>query len=613
MELSDRKGQLVDYAQAYYAGKPKISNREFNILYNKYVEDGGEDLGVGFGSELGDTEHFCQPIGSLGKINQDTIKGHFDPDTIIEVTPKMDGACAVSYYNYGKLVKVVSRGTDGLVGVDITHNIAHSIPHTILQKSPTAIRGEIVLTWKDFEEIGGSHPRNKATGLSQSKHSNREEVKKLNFVAYDIITNPSGGNIPILESWRFTVCEHVEMSFEALVKSLDMEKSIFYDNHFYSILENTIPYDGLVFAVHENRSSIGSGEWDHYQSESIAYKFADESIESTIQKIRYKLSSLGRMVPVAGIDPVVLDGATISNVTLNNVEWMQARGCGIGARVSLVRANSVIPKIIETLEESDYYQMPDKCPECGGDLNMVGVHLCCTNEGCSNIESRLVMNILDEFKPKGVAGAMLDEFLDIFVISTMDDLRIMANTPQNELSSKWGSFTPHKWELLSEMVQNIANAKPGVDQILLLSGLPNFGRTSSANVLYGVTSHDFVDAIRNRSVSGWQKFCTTVVAFASLENNLDRVEQVIDFFNGNLAVLEAKTTEVSYCLTGGISKPRKQIIEEFRPYGYRFVDASKADVLIASGPSSSSKYKKAVKRGIPIMTENEFRAKYLGV
>lgn len=611
MGLSDRRAELVDYAQSYYEGSPKISNAEFDRLTKDYLDAGGEPLGTGSGVILGDTDHLCQPIGSLGKINAETIDGQYSLNTIVEITPKMDGACAVAYYNDGKLLKVVSRGTGGLVGVDITHNLVHSIPKVILQKSPTAIRGEVILTWEAFEKIGGSHPRNKATGLSQSKNSNRDQVKLLRFVAYDIITDVTGKNIPILEEWGFETCAYEIMTFENLKESLTWNDSKFYSPEFYSIADGNVPYDGLVFAIHSDRKSIGIGEWDHYQSDSVAYKFADESVETRINNIRYKLSSLGRMVPVAEIEPVELDGATISNVTLNNVEWMQNRNCGIGATISIIRANQVIPKWIETIKGSDEYIMPYECPMCKSSLSRVGVHLCCINEDCLNIEQQLIYNILNEYKPKGVANAMLDEFLDVFSISTLQDLYIVINAPQNELSSKWGSFTPHKWDLLSEMKSNLNTDNPTVDKILLLSGLPNFGKTSSANVLYGVTTKDFVKAVKDRDVDGWQKFCTTVVAYTSLKNNLDRVEQVINFFDGNLSELEVQITEVSYCMTGSISKPRKQIIEEFKSYGCRFVDVAKADVLICNVPSSSSKYTKAVKKEIPILTEDQFRSRYI--
>jgi len=105
--------------------------------------------------------------------------------------------------------------------------------------------------------------------------------------------------------------------------------------------------------------------------------------------------------------------------------------------------------------------------------------------------------------------------------------------------------------------------------------------------------------------------------FLNLINSMNNIYRVLEFFNfeiKNEFVEKSETIimKINYCLTGTLSKPRKELIEELKMLGAKFTSISKADVLIADVPSEKTKYQTALKKGIKIMTEEEFMKQLKG-
>jgi len=146
----------------------------------------------------------------------------------------------------------------------------------------------------------------------------------------------------------------------------------------------------------------------------------------------------------------------------------------------------------------------------------------------------------------------------------------------------------------------------------MMSNVPALGETSCENIEDAVNPVEFSQGIVLGTVDGWRKYCVTEPAFTNLKKYRDRVEEVLSFFGEKLQQSNKPRVTLKYCLTGSLSAPRKKLVDEFARKGAKFVSIGKADILIANGPSSNSKYTRAVKRGIPILSEAEFRERLEG-
>lgn len=613
------KEEIIKYAQAYYDGDPLISDKEFDNLYKEYLSKNGEPLDIAFGYKpVGEkTKHLIVPIGSLDKINIETFEKEFDDNDLIEVTPKLDGNSGVSYFLQGKLLKIVSRG-DGIEGLDITKNINHSVPSLIDNNELLAVRGEIVLTWEDFEKVGGSNPRNKATGLSQSLKIDKEITNLLLFVACDIPTwNCSRTEIiSKLKSMGFYTPISIQNKFSVIKEMLLSNDGFFFNENspLYKINNKKVPFDGLVFCKENSRHLLNEEfkGWKHYISKTIAFKFKDESAFTIIKDIEWNLSKTGRVVPLAHIEPVTLAGANISKVTLNNCEWIENRKIGIGSEVEIIRANMVIPKIINVISESTNINKPTNCPKCNSELVMDGVDLKCNNENCPRIEETLIWNTLNTFSPKGLAEVTLGMFIKQFNIDSLDKLKevIYDTRTVQIISSSWGKGYG---SLLLQLINNFHNNIPSLKDILLITNISDLGRTIAESINKHVEPEEFIKNVNEYDFSELDKLCHNYVVREGIRNSVNTLKRVLAFFDYKLKS-EVKTTMTemkSGAITGKLSLTKKKMEEVFNTIGYKLERINKnSDFLIWDGQRKSDQYKFAEKNDIEILTESEFKEKF---
>ena len=407
--------QITYHSNMYYNGVPEIEDIEFDELVSELRQlDPNNHILTATGSgynvrsshlvEIAHTFH----VGSLNKIQYYNVNDYLKANPGAKVVmPKMDGGSAVAYYDEGKLKYVLSRG-DGRTGFDITSNVL-GVPRIIKDKSITYVRGELATSYEASDKLGAAHPRNKAVGISQSNNPSLEEKELLKFIAYE---NNYPGKTDQIESLRengFTVVNYdLYVDAESIIKNLNTQYSLrnsvisrFFDEEF--------PIDGLVF-------------YDESTESQIAYKFPAEEATTTVRSIHWRLADTGRMVPVVCIEPVKLSGSTINKATANNYEWLSSRGIGVGAKVVIVRANEIIPKIVKVLEKSSEFKIPTTCPASSSELLRVGGNVACVNHDCTRKFRTILYGILSTFSPKGVAGAGISDFIETFNINTLDDL-----------------------------------------------------------------------------------------------------------------------------------------------------------------------------------------------
>jgi NAD-dependent DNA ligase len=214
---------------------------------------------------------------------------------------------------------------------------------------------------------------------------------------------------------------------------------------------------------------------------------------------------------------------------------------------------------------------------------------------------------------KGVGDTIVSNFLSRFNIDSINKFKQFVSTyDESDITSSFGEVTA---ENLLFILNGIKNLKPTVYDVLYVASIPRGGDASLGEFAKWVKPSEFLDSIviKDNIPASWANYCITSPFFDNLFIYKDRIKSVIDFFRG--LVYEYQETRmnytgIKYCITGTCSKPRSKLVDEFTTFGHQFVDANKADVLLAEGDRSSNKYKTAVSRGIPIISELEFRTKY---
>jgi DNA ligase (NAD+) len=297
------------------------------------------------------------PMGSLNKANSEKeMDDWVSKDTTADdwfITHKIDGSSMELVYEFGKLIRCVSRG-DGIIGEDITLNVSKvpSVPKLLQSKVNATVRGEIVMTKNMFITKYASeyaNPRNTAAGKIREKKGGGESCQDLEFLAYWLHLEDQNDEPETMSSvmnWLdkngFKVPEHSSGSYE-MIKTV-------YDNT--AMDRKSIPYeiDGMVISFNNIKSLNELGIVNGRPKGQIAWKFDPAMGETKIREIKWQVGPSGRITPVAVVEPVSIGGVTITNISLHNLSIFHDLHLHQGNRVLVSRRNDVIPFLERNLD-----------------------------------------------------------------------------------------------------------------------------------------------------------------------------------------------------------------------------------------------------------------------
>ncbi|MEE0958961.1 MAG: NAD-dependent DNA ligase LigA, partial [Lachnospiraceae bacterium] len=405
----DRIKELVNIlneaAKAYYSESREImTNYEYDALYDeltKLEEETGIVLAnsptnrVGYEvlSELPKETH-ASPMLSLSKTKSREELADWLKDKEGLLSWKMDGLTIVLTYNDGKLVKAVTRG-NGEVGEVITNNarVFTNVPLNIPYKGELILRGEAVISYSDFEKINREiedddakykNPRNLCSGSVRQLNNEITAKRNVRFYAFTLVSadydfeNSREKQMLFLKDNGFQTVEYKRVNKDNVVEMVEwFEKKI---------ESNDVPSDGLVLTYDDIAYGDSLGRTAKAPRNAIAFKWADEIAETTLENIEWSASRTGLINPVAIFKPVELEGTTVSRASVHNVSIVKSLKLGIGDKITVYKANMIIPQIAENLTKSDTAVIPDKCPVCGEKTQIRDVNdvksLYCLNKEC---------------------------------------------------------------------------------------------------------------------------------------------------------------------------------------------------------------------------------------
>ncbi|MBQ2404048.1 MAG: NAD-dependent DNA ligase LigA [Lachnospiraceae bacterium] len=449
----ERINQLVkmlnEASKAYYQGTKEImSNFEYDALYDELAalekETGvvlasSPTVNVGFEvlSELPKERHE-KPMLSLDKTKDvQALKEWVGAQKAI-LSWKLDGLTIVLTYKEGKLTKAVTRG-NGEVGEVITNNakVFKNLPVSIPFQGELVLRGEAVITYSDFykinEEIENAedkykNPRNLCSGSVRQLNSEITAGRNVRFMGFALVQaegvefqNSKKEQANWLSGLGFEMVESVEVTAESIADAIaEFAKKV---------EDYNIPSDGLVLLYDDIEYGASLGRTAKFPRDSIAFKWADELQETTLSYIEWSASRTGLINPVAVFEPVELEGTTVSRASVHNISIMEGLELGAGDRITVYKANMIIPQIADNRTRSGVRDIPEHCPVCGGATEIRSINevksLYCTNPDCQAKKmkgfalfvSRDALNIdgLSEMTlEKFIAAGFIHEFSDIF-------------------------------------------------------------------------------------------------------------------------------------------------------------------------------------------------------
>ena len=450
-------------SEAYYARDTEImSNLEYDTLYDELraleeetglVMAGSPTVHVGYAAveELPRVRHE-RPMLSLDKTKSREDLASWLGDHEGLLSWKLDGLTVVLTYEGGKLSRAVTRG-NGEIGEEITANAAafRNIPAVIPFAGRLTLRGEAVIRYSDFtqineeiaaeaaakgllEDVRYKNPRNLCSGSVRQLDSAVTAKRRVRFYAFTLVEAIPANDAPMpdfhnsrLAQLEFLQAQGFETVETEAVNGKTVQDAVARFEE--KITGFDIPSDGLVLLLDDIAYGESLGSTAKFPRNAIAFKWADELQETTLTEVEWSASRTGLINPVAIFEPVELEGTTVRRASVHNVSIVRSLQLGIGDRVTVYKANMIIPQIAENLTRSGNLEIPCRCPVCSGPTQIrreIDTEvLVCTNPECpakkiksfTLFASRSAMNIegLSEMTlEKFIAEGFIHEFADIY-------------------------------------------------------------------------------------------------------------------------------------------------------------------------------------------------------
>lgn len=637
-------GTLRAAGRAYYQESREImSNFEYDKLYDELVslekETGivfanspTQNVGYEVVSALPKERHE-KPMLSLNKTKSVEELADWLGDQTGLLSWKMDGLTIVLTYQNGTLVKAVTRG-NGEIGEVITANAKAfvNVPLNISYQGELILRGEAIIRYSDFEKINEQiedvdakykNPRNLCSGSVRQLNSEITAQRHVHFYAFSLVKadgidfkNSRKEQFEWLKTQGFEVVEYHEVTKETLPETVKMYSE--------AIAENDTPSDGLVLLYDDIAYGQSLGRTAKFPRDSIAFKWADEIQETKLLYIEWSASRTGLINPVAVFEPVELEGTTVSRASVHNISIMETLELGAGDRITVYKANMIIPQIADNLTRSGVRDIPEVCPVCGGQTEVRQINdvksLYCTNPDCQakKIKSFTLFTSRDALNIAGLSEATLEKFIGVGMIHEYADI-FHLDRYQEEIVEMDG-FGQKSYDNLIAAAEKASHTT--LPRMVYGLGVAGIG-LANAKMICRHFKNDFeamrhatveelveIDGIGEVLAQAWTAF------FSDGKNNA-----IVDHLLAELT-FEAEDEEsgegadeafagMNFVITGSLEhfKNRKELQELIERRGGKVTGSvtSKTNYLINNDvASSSSKNKKARELGVPILSEEEF-------
>lgn len=440
--------ELNSASQLYYQGKDSgMTDDDFDQWMEGLrrfesatgvVDPDSPTQHVNEGSSEDKIEHDAPMLSLRDIFNQVSVEGWINakPKQGWCVEEKIDGLSVELVYRNGRLARAVTRG-NGYKGVDCTSVISEiaDVPKVIRYSSDLTVRAEVYMPTLQFEkyivETGTApkNPRNLAVGLVK-RLNDTSGAKYLSYWAFNIQKLESKDDTDMKTLGKFSMStHHGQLKFLDELGFLVVPSKLCEPAQVWDAIEeirkrrDSLPYniDGAVIKADDMGTRKSMGDDGVVPRWAVAYKYPPKEVKTTVLSFSYQLGKSGKLTPVANLEPVDLDGSTISHATLHNKKRMEELDVRVGDLVTLFKAGDIIPAIksAEHTENSKPFEYPTRCPVCGAVLDGET----CINLGCpQKNEVRLHYWVSKSgLDIKGLSSSTVQALIDSKKIKTVAD------------------------------------------------------------------------------------------------------------------------------------------------------------------------------------------------
>lgn len=648
-EIKRLREEINDHNYRYYVeNNPIISDFEFDQFLKKLEEleskfpdlitpesptqrVGGEPVD-GFITvahkipmlSLGNTYNYDE----LREFDERVKKNVGEVEYVVE--PKIDGAGVALLYENGILTRGATRG-DGVRGDDITSNLKtiYSIPLRLRSNAlkNVEVRGEIYMSLRGFKKYNKdqtekgetvfANPRNAAAGSLRQLDPKIVASRPLDIFLYTI-------------SFSDVKFDTHEKAIEALKKTgfrtnpltkkvKNIEEAIKYCEKLETKRE-TLDYDidGAVIKVNSLDKQLELGETSKNPRWAISYKFAAKQSTTKLNDIAVQVGRTGTLTPVAILEPVSVGGVTVSRATLHNFDELKRKDVRIGDLVIVERSGDVIPQVVKSIEnkrtgDEKQKSIPKKCPICGSKVARVEgeVAIRCPNRLCP---ARLKWRVKyfasrDAMDIDHLGGSTVDKLIEEELIDNIADLYFLKKEDILRLEG----FKEKSAQNLLDSIEK--SKKQDLSRLIYGLGIRHVGKYAAQLLAVEYNSIDELSkatAEELKEIDGLgDKTAEAVAIFFATDENIKLIER--------LKGIGVKTKETrqknlpfqgkKFVFTGGLnSLSRPEASDLIKQKGGIVASSVGKDTdYVVVGEKPGSKYQKAQKLGIDILSEDEFK------
>ncbi len=644
-ELTEKLNQ---YNEEYYIyNEPSVSDYEYDSLlrelenleksYPEYALENSPTKKVGDDTEgTLDEVVYDIPMLSLANAFSESEMRDFDrrvksygvnPTYICEL--KIDGISSSSHFQKGKFFLGATRG-NGTVGENITSNMktVRNLPHKLTEEIDVEVRGEVYMKKSVFEHLNKKredegeepfkNPRNATGGSLKQLDSKVTKSRKLDLFAYTLVNAQNYNVKSQLEALEFI--KHLGFEVNPNYKHcMSIDEVIDYINY-WKDRRKELDYetDGVVIKVNEFAYQDIIGITTKSPRWAIAYKFPALEVETKLIDIKFTVGRTGNITPNAVLEPVMIAGSLVQRATLNNEDFVVSKDIRIGDIVSVRKAGEIIPEVVRVIKEKrteplPKFRMIEYCPACNSKLVRAedeAVHYClnkeCPGRKKANIiyfASKVAMDI------ETLGEKMVSNLFDLRYLEKITDIyRLKDKKDDLERIEGLGEKS------VSVLLDNIEKSKNNpLPKVITSLGIRFVGSKVSKILCKKFNS---LDAFVNAKVDDYLEIKDIGIATAQslvsyFEENKELIEELIslginpiqesnnisNMFSGKTFVLTGKLDTLT-------REEATKIIEDNGGNVSSSVSNKTSFVLLGKDPGS--KYEKALKLNIKIITEEEF-------
>lgn len=651
-EAASLRKQLKEWAQAYYVkDAPQVEDYVYDQNYNRLLEleqqfpqivtpdSITQQVGGEIDSEFTKVVHEV-PMLSMGDVFSKEELTEFDAriqrqvghSVAYNVELKIDGLSLNLEYVDGELKRASTRG-NGLVGEDVTANARYiaDIPQKLPEKLTIEVRGECYMDKAAFAQLNQerdekgettfANPRNAAAGSLRQLDAKVTKQRNLSTFIYTWVNPPAN-----ITSQHQAITKLDELGFHTNQtgrKLANLDQVFAFIDEYTSKRDNLLyGIDGIVIKVDDLNLQNELGATVKIPRWEIAYKFPPEEQETVVHEIKWTVGRTGVVTPTAIMDPVQIAGTTVSHAVLHNVDLLKQKDVRIGDTVMLHKAGDIIPEISQVVlakrpKNAVLYEIPTKCPSCKEDLIHLPdeVALRCVNpscpaqieEGITHFASRQAMNI-DGLGPKIVAqlitNGLVHNVADLYHLQAAD-LAKLDHFKDKAISNLLVAINNSKHNSVELLLTGL-----GIDHVgakaarLIAQKFKNMTKIMQADV-QEIATIDTIGMTIAESLTTYfaqKEVKELVTELEQSEVNMNYLGQTgpsdipDNFFKNRTVVLTG--TLVQYT--------RSEFTQKLQALGAKVTSSvsGKTDYVIY-GKDAGSKYDKAQKLGVKLLTEEE--------